>query len=119
MDMRDSEKMSTLTYRQRNDLYKRLFSLGYINSDINEKLALVALIGYTVMKLKEKKPDVTYYQVVRKLAEGLGLPEEFEWALAIVVEDFSYNCTDFPKFGLKDSQIVAKIKDILNKYVPF
>jgi len=119
MDMRDSDRMSKLTYQQRTDLYKNLFSLGYINTDINEKLALVALIGYTVMKLKEKKPDVTFYQVVHKLAQGSGIPEEIEWAIAIVSEDFSYGCTDFPKFGLKDSQIVPKIKDIFKKYMPF
>ena len=117
--MRDSEKMSTLTYQQRADLYKDLFSLGYINSDINEKLALIALIGYTVMKLREKKPDVTYYQVVQKLGQNSGIPEEVLWAISIIAEDFSYGCTDFPKFGLEDKQIVPKIKDILNKFMPF
>ena len=52
--MKDFEKMSSLTYQQRAELFKDLFSLGYINSDINEKLALISLIGYTVMKLREK-----------------------------------------------------------------
>lgn len=119
MDMRDFEKMSVLTYKERAELFKNLFSLGYINSDINEKLALIALIGYTVMKLKEKKPDVTYYQVVHKLAANCGIPESLEWAIAIISEDFSYGCKDFPKFGLKDSEIVPKIKDIFKRYMPF
>lgn len=117
--MKDFEKMSSLTYQQRAELFKDLFSLGYINSDINEKLALISLIGYTVMKLREKKPDVTYYQVVRKIAEGTGIREDFLWAIAIIAEDFSYGCKDFPKFGLKDKEIIPKIKDILNKYMPF
>jgi hypothetical protein len=119
MDMKDSERMSKLTYQQRAELFKDLFSLGFINSDINEKLALIALIGYTVMKLREKKPDVSYYQVVRKLAEGTGLHEELIWAIAIIAEDFSYGCKDFPKFGLEEKQIVPKIKDIMRKYMPF
>ena len=32
-----------------------------------------------------------------------------------MVEDFSYECTDFPTFGLKPKEMTAKIKEILNK----
>ena len=104
--MKDFER--NLTYKEKAEIFDNYFSLGYINSDINEKLALIALIGYTVMKIRKKTPSATYLQVVYKIASGMSIPE-----------DFSYKCTNFPTFGLKDKEIIPKIKDILNKYVPF
>lgn len=115
--MKDFEK--NLTYQEKAKIYNENFSLGYINSDINEKLALIALIGYTVMKIKKKTPTATYLQVVYKIASGMCIPEDFLDTIAVIAEDFSYGCTNFPTFGLKDKEIIPKIKDILNKYVPF
>ena len=117
--MKDVDKLEHLSYKQLNQLYNKYFSLGYLNTDINAKLALISLIGYIVKELKKKNPDVTYYGVTTKLAEGTGLPEELVWALAIIVEDFSYQCTDFPTFGMKQGQMISKIKEILSMYLPF
>ena len=47
------------------------------------------------------------------------LPEDFIKGLAIVCEDFSYQCQDFPVFGLKGNEIVKEIKNILSTYLPF
>lgn len=115
--MKDFER--NLTYKEKAEIFDNYFSLGYINSDINEKLALIALIGYTVMKIRKKTPSATYLQVVYKIASGMSIPEDFLDSIAIIAEDFSYKCTNFPTFGLKDKEIIPKIKDILNKYVPF
>jgi len=115
--MRDQEK--TISFKELSKFYVDHYSLGYLNTNINVKFALISLIGHVVYKLKEKNPDVTYYSVVHKLAEGKGLPEELEWAIAIIAEDFSYQCTEFPTFGLEPKQIVAKIKEILGSYLPF
>lgn len=106
-----------MSYKELRKLYSDNFSLGYLNTDIKSKFALISLICYTVRKLKEKKPDVTYYQVVNKLAEGL--PESFVYSLAIICEDFAYECKEFPTFDLTNKQIVPKIKEILNSYMPF
>jgi hypothetical protein len=119
MDMTDLEKKEYPTFKQLSNLYKKYFTLGYINADINLKFALISLIGYIVNELKKKKPDVTYYSVIMKMAEGSGLPEELLLALSIICEDFAYQCTEFPTFGMKPPQMVAKIKEILNMYVPF
>jgi hypothetical protein len=54
-----------------------------------------------------------------KLADKLGLPENFIWALAIICKDFSYQCTEFPTFGLKGQDIVKEIRGILKTYLPF
>lgn len=115
--MKDFEKK--LTFKEKAAFYNEHFSIGYINSDINEKLALISLIGYAVKKVREKNPDATFCQVVYKIASGMGIPEDFLDTISIIAEDFSYGCTDFPKFGLKDKEIIPKIKEIFNKYVPF
>lgn len=112
-------KISEPTFVELQDYYIKYFSLGKIASDINEKFALISLVGYIVYNMKKKKPDVTYYEVIHKLAEGTGISELEIKALAIMVEDFSYECTDFPTFGLKPKEMTAKIKEILNKMMPF
>ena len=75
--------------------------------------------AYKRTELKKKNPDVTYFSVLTKITSGLGIPEEFIWAIAIVSEDFAYGCTEFPTFGMKPNQMVNKIKEILSLYVPF
>ena len=113
--MGDSQK----TFKELQTLYSENFSTGYIGHNINMKFALISLIGYLVHELQKIKPDVTYYQVIYKLAETTGCSESFIKALAVVVEDFSYGCEDFPTFGLTVPQMKEKIKQILNGYLPF
>jgi hypothetical protein len=115
MDMNHSEP----TFSNLKDIYTQYFSLGKIASNINEKFALISLIGYIVYNMKRKRPDVSYYEVVYKLSEGLGISDLEIKALAIIVEDFSYECTEFPTFGLKPKEMPEKIREILSKKMPF
>ena len=54
-----------------------------------------------------------------KLSQNLGLDEDFIKGLSIVCEDFSYECTEFPTFGLKGKAILEKIVEILKNFMPF
>lgn len=110
--------MSEISYKSLRNLYSEYFSLGHLNTDINSKFALISLICYITNKLKSKNPDVTYYQVIYKLASTL-IREETIKGLSIMCEDFSYGCTEFPTFGIKDKDIPAKIKEILSNWTPF
>ena len=107
------------TYKELKDIYTSYFSLGKIASNVNEKFALISLIGYIVYNMRKKKPDVSYYEVVFKLTEGLGFSDQEIKALAIIVEDFSYECTEFPTFDLKPKEMPGKIREILSKKMPF
>lgn len=107
------------TFNNLKDIYTQYFSLGKIASNINEKFALISLIGYIVYNMKRKKPDVSYYEIVYKLSEGLGISDLEIKALAVIVEDFSYECTEFPTFGLKPKEMPGKIREILSKKMPF
>ena len=42
--MTDLEKKEYPTFKQLSNLYKKYFTLGYINADINLKFALISLI---------------------------------------------------------------------------
>lgn len=110
--------ITTPPYEEMQRVYNQYFSLGHLNTDINTKFALISLICYLTWKLKEKKPDVTHYQVIRKLSEGM-ITEDQMKGLAVVCSDFSYGCTEFPTFGINDKNIPAKVKEILSSWAPF
>lgn len=110
--------ITTPPYQEMQSLYKKLFSLGYLNTDINSKFALISLICYLTYELQKKNPDVTHYQIIRKIA-GTDIPEDFIKGLAVVCSDFSYGCNKFPTFGIEDKKIPSKIKELLSSYLPF
>ena len=106
-------------YDELRKMYSKYFSLGYLNTTINNKFALVSLICFLTFKAKSNKPDVTHYKVIKSITKDSFYPEDFLKGLAVVCEDFSYGCTNFPTFGIEDKKIPLKIKEILNMYIPF
>lgn len=115
MSLKDTDELS---YKSLQNLYSTYFTLGHINTDVNSKFALISLICYITNRLKSKNPDVTFYQVVYKLA-STKIPEENIKGLSIMCKDFSYGCTEFPTFGISDKDIPNKIKEILSNWTPF
>lgn len=107
-----------MTYEELKSIYNKYFSLGNLSSSFTEKMALISLVCYITEKLKAKKPDVTHYQIIRKLSSP-SIPEDFIKGLAIVCEDFAYCTKDFPTFDLKDNDIPKKISELLERYLPF
>ena len=115
-----------MNFEELKKFYSEHYSLGYLNlkesdghSPFERKLILISLICYVLEKNKPKNPDLTYYSLIYKLNKSLGLPDEFIKGLAIVCEDFSYQCHEFPTFGLKGKDILNEIGAILKTYVPF
>lgn len=109
--------IKTPPYEEMQRMYGQYFTTGYLSTDINTKFALISLVCYLTEKLKEKKPDVTHYQVIRKLADSI--PEDQIKGLAVVCSDFAYGCKQFPTFGIEDKKIPAKVKEILSCWMPF
>jgi hypothetical protein len=113
-----------MNFKELRQFYSENFSLGYINSgnnrsSIENRFVLISLICHITYKTKLKNPDIDHYQVIMKLSKNLGLSDEFLKGLAIVCEDFSYQCTDFPTFGLKGQDIIKEAISILKSYMPF
>lgn len=106
-------------YDELRKLYSKCFSLGHLNTDINSKFALISLICFLTFKAKSTKPDVTHYKVIKSITRDTFYPEDFLKGLAVVCEDFSYGCSEFPTFNIKPKDIVKTIKDLLDTYLPF
>jgi hypothetical protein len=115
----DLEIEDWYSYKQLLHIYHKFFSLGFLDTDFKTKMALISLICYTTHKLKSKKPDITHYQIIQKLAVGKGIPDRYLKALAVVCDEFGYGCTEFPTFDLNEKEILNTIKDIFDKFVPF
>lgn len=112
--------VSNFTYEELRDLYKKYFTLGYINGNIKDKFALISLVCFMCHRLKEKDPDITPYRLLKKLTKNdVTIPENFIWAVSIICEDYMYMATDFPTFGVALKDIPSTIQNLLNKYLPF
>ena len=112
-DIHHSESLDSL-----RRMYSDYFSLGSINSDINTKFALISLICHLTKIVQSKKFGVTHYNVIKQIVKD-SIPDAFCRSLSVICEDFSYNCTEFPVFGIKDKEIPSKIKEILLTWTPF
>jgi hypothetical protein len=110
--------ITTPPYETMQRLYNTYFSLKYLGKDINSKFALISLVCYITEKLKEKKPDWTHWKTLYSINKG-SVPEDFLKGLAVICSDFAYGCTSFPTFGIEDKKIPAKIKELLDSYLPF
>jgi len=110
-----------MNFSDKRLLYAGKFSLGYLNTDINTKFALISLIGYLYSKIHPKKPNITYLDIIKQINNKgkCNLTDVIMEGLAIVCEDFAYGCKEFPTFGLQDKEIPNKIKSILQMYLPF
>ena len=115
-----------MNFDELRKFYSEHFSLGYLNipnskehSSFERKLILISLICYVVEKNKPKNPDFSAYMLLYKINSTINLPDDFIKGLAIVCEDFSYQCHEFPTFGLEGKKILEEIVSILKTYVPF
>ena len=115
-----------MNFNELKRFYSKHYSLGYLNlppenghSSYERKLILISLINHITYKTKLKHPGISHYEVIMKLSKNLGLPEEFLMGLAIVCEDFAYQCNEFPTFGLEGQDMVKEVISILRSYMPF
>lgn len=84
-----------MKFEELKEIYSKYFSLGYINKDINSKFALISLICYVYQKNKPKHPDLTYYSLITKISQHLGLSDDFIKGLSIVCEDLHMKLLNF------------------------
>lgn len=108
----------TPPYEELQALYEKYFSLNFLGNDINNKFALISLTCYITEKIKKQKPDWSHWKTLYEINKGT-VPEDVLKGLAVICSDFSYKCTSFPTFGIADKNIPAKIKELLEMYMPF
>lgn len=116
--------LDTCNYEERKEVYQKTFSLGYLNSEeMNDKLVLISLIALVLQKMKQKNPDITAIDILVKITgekEKNTSFYQFLETIAIIAEDFSYCTKKIDACGLKTSEeIIKKIKELLNTWMPF
>lgn len=116
--------INSLSYENKKTVYDRTFSMGNLMSrEMNDKLILISLVSLTYQKLKEKDKTITPLKILLKITnhpvDSSAFYQMLE-CLSILVEDFSYDCTKIDPCGYSNSQeIINKIKQILDQWVPF
>lgn len=118
------KQIDNLSYEEKLDLYNRSFSIGcFVSKNINDRLILLSLISLTYFKLKQKDPNVKPIDILCKITNTKKDNSIFYQALeslSLIVEDFGYDCNTADSCGLKTStEIINKIKEILNTWSPF
>ena len=58
-------------------IYQKYFSLHYINTNTDNKLALIALICFLTNELKKKDKNITCYDVLLKIGKDFSDLEKF------------------------------------------
>ena len=112
----------TPSYKDLQNVYLKWFSLGGIAGEIDNKFALISLICALTAAQKNKNPDITCYEVIKKIIAkgGPQLTDDYLFGLSIVCEDFLKGSTKFNTCGLKTAKdMVEKINEILEKWLPF
>ena len=116
--------LDDLEYTEKLSVYNKIFSLGNTNSDnMNDKLVLISLVALTTQKMREKDATITPLKLLMKITgqikDNSGFYQFLE-SLSILVEDMSYGCKKIDTCGMETSQeIINKIKEILNTWIPF
>lgn len=110
------------TMNDLRDYYKEYFSLGCIATDIGTKFALISLICFLTKQARNKTPEATTWQVIKKVRQGKEShnSERLLKGLAVICDDFMKNTTEFLTFNLKSAkEMVDKINEILDKELPW
>lgn len=116
------DAIMNLSYEDKASVYSSCFGFGTLASQtLNDKLILISLIALTADKLKAKDPELRTIDILKKIAGTEGKHfQEFLESLAIKVDDLSFNVKVFDPCGLKSSsEIISKIKELLNEWLPF
>lgn len=116
--------LSEVSYEKARAIYNKYFTLGYLNTSLENKLALIAMICHitnNINKSKDEVNKVTCYQVICKI--GKDMPDEihqdFFKALGAICDDYMYGCKEFPNFGVDPKAMPKEVLKILNTWIPF
>ena len=119
---------SNLSIQGKHDLFVQLFSLGTnTNQSIDEKFELLYLICYLSSVMKKRDPErfrkpinVLQQLYGRDFSDQTG-EDSYLTNLAIICEELLFGVGDIkkPEGFNSGSEICARIKDLVNQWMPF
>lgn len=109
-----------LTFEQLKTILNSDLNIGCpASGDFGDKVALFGLIGCLTNALKQKKPDVTYYKVIRMCVKDQPIDDNLVQGVALISEWLAWNCTKFPDFGVPIKEMPSRIGTLLHDTLPF
>ena len=102
-------------------IYDKYFSLGYLNTDISDKLACISLTCYITNELRKKGKKSTCYDVLLQIGKDLPDLEKntFLKSLGVICESLMYGSKTFPDFGIPLKEMPKQVRKLLGSYCPF
>lgn len=117
-----------LSIQNKEDIFTQLFSMGTnTNASINDKFELLYLICFLSFKMKERDPEkfkkplnVLQHLYGRTFSDQTG-EDSYLISLAILSNELLFGITDIkkPEGFTNVSEICARIKDLVNQWMPF
>lgn len=117
-----------LSIQGKADIFAQLFSLGTnTNNSISDKFELLSLICFLSFKMRERDPEkfkktlnVLQHLYGRSFADQTG-EDSYLITLSIMCDELLYGVTEIekPEGFTNISEICARIKDLVNQWMPF
>lgn len=113
--------LENISFDKLKQVYSKFFTLGYLNTNLSDKLACIALTCYITNEVKKKNKKITCYDILLKIKSDSGDVEKntFLKSLGVICDDFMYGCEVFPTFGVTPKEMPKQLKILLDKYCPF
>ena len=114
-------ELSDISFDKTLAIYQKFFSLPFLNSNLGDKLAVIALTCYLTNEIRKKNPETTCYDILLKVGKDFGEVDKntFLKSLGAICQDFMYGVKDFPDFGVELKKMPQQLKKLLDSYVPF
>ena len=113
--------LENISFDKLKQVYSKFFTLGYLNTNLSDKLACIALTCYITNEVRKKGKNVTCYDVLLKVGGDFSNTEKqtFLKSLGAICEDLMYGCKTFLDFGIPPKEMPKQLKNLLDKYCPF
>lgn len=117
-------EINSLSFEEKSAIFQASFSIGNLMTDnFNDKLILISLVALVQQRMYEKDKSINHLKVLTKISgkekDNSGFYQFLE-SLAILSKDISYGAKTIDSCGLKTStDIINKIKELLNTWMPF
>ena len=113
--------LQSISFEKVLAIYDKYFSLGYLNTDVSDKLACISLTCYLTNALREKGQKVNCYQVL--LQVGKDMPDlvknTFLKSLGAICESFLQYEKELLDFGIPVKEMPKQLRQLLDSYCPF
>ena len=120
-DIHQMNDLENISFEKLSKIYTKYFTLGYLNSNMSDKLACIALTCYITNEFRKKGKKVTCYDVLKSVAKDWPKvsKDTFLKSLGAICEDFMYGCDTFLDFGIPVKEMPQQLKKLLDNYCPF